>query len=134
MAFTKEERNRAALAMYDNYICQDKALLLQCERDFSLMINARLYQEIVLPYFQIKHGQFAAVALVRSGANKLLRKVWEAFIIRRDRNVLREHQKNINDQRRFDIQLKNAQQSAGQQIDNRVDKNMAGLDAKVKAS
>ena len=97
------------------------------------MINVRLYQEIVLPYFQIKHGQFAAVALVRSGANKMLRKVWEAYIIRRDRIVLREHQKNINDQRRFDIQLKNAQQSAGQQIDNRVDKNLAGLDAKVKS-
>ena len=133
MAITKEERNRAALLMYDNYICQYKALLLQCERDFDLMINVRLYQEIVLPYFQIKHGQFAAVALVRSGANKMLRKVWEAFIIRRDRIVLREHQKNINDQRRFDIQLKNAQQSAGQQIDNRVDKSLAGLDAKVKS-
>jgi len=105
MVITKEERNRAALAMYDNYICQYKALLLQCERDFDLMINVRLYQEIVLPYFQIKHGQFAAVALVRSGANKMLRKVWEAYIIRRDRIVLREHQKNINDQRRFDIQL-----------------------------
>ena len=119
--------------MYDNYICQYKALLLQCERDFDLMINVRLYQEIVLPYFQIKHGQFAAVALVRSGANKMLRKVWEAYIIRRDRIVLREHQKNINDQRRFDIQLKNTQQLAGQQIDNRVDKNLAGLDAKVKS-
>ena len=56
MVITKEERNRAALAMYDNYICQYKALLLQCERDFDLMINVRLYQEIVLP--------FAAVALV----------------------------------------------------------------------
>ena len=28
---------------------------------------------------------------------------------------------------------KNAQQSAGQQIDSRVDKNLAGLDAKVKS-
>ena len=63
----------------------------------------------------------------------MLRKVWEAFIIRRDRIVLREHQKNLNDQRRFDAQLKNAQQSAGQQIDNRVYKNMVRLDAKVKS-
>ena len=85
--------------MYDNYICQYKALLLQCERVFDLMINVRLYQEIVLPYFQIKHGQFAAVALSRSGANKMLRKVWEAFIIRRDRIILREHQKALNDQK-----------------------------------
>jgi hypothetical protein len=47
--------------------------------------------------------------------------------------VLREHQKNINDQRKFDAQLKNAQQSAGQQMDNRVGQNLAGLDAKVKS-
>ena len=38
------------------------------------MINVQLYQEIVLPFFTIKHGQFAAVALTRSGANKMLRK------------------------------------------------------------
>ena len=69
---TNEDRKRAALIMYENYICQYKAILLQCERDFDIMINVRLYQEIILPYFQIKHGQFAAVALTRSGANKLL--------------------------------------------------------------
>ena len=50
--------------------CQYKALLLQCEKDYDVIIYVRLYQEIVLPYFQIKYGQFAAVALVRSGANK----------------------------------------------------------------
>ena len=60
--------------MYKNYICQYKAILLQCEEDYYLMINVRLYQEIVLPYFEIKHGQFAAVALTRSGASKMLRK------------------------------------------------------------
>ena len=75
MAITKEERNRAAMIMNENYICQYKALLLQSERDYDLMINVRLYQEIVLPYFQIKHGQFAAVALTRGGANKMLRTV-----------------------------------------------------------
>ena len=106
------------------------------------MINVRLYQEIVLPYFQIKHGQFAAVALTRTEANKMLRKVWEAFIIRRDRLVLRKHQKNLSDQRKYDAQLKNAQQSAGQQIDNRVDniwlvwmrKSKASLKKKSKAN
>ena len=61
--------------MYENYICQNKAILLLCERDRDLMIDVRLYQEIVLPYFQIKHGQFAAVALTRSSANKMLRKI-----------------------------------------------------------
>ena len=67
--------------MYENYICQYKAILLQCERDYDVIINVRLYQEIVLPFFQRKHGQFAAVALTRSGANKLFKKVWEAFIL-----------------------------------------------------
>ena len=120
-----------ALIMYENYIYQYKAILLQCERDYALMINVRLYQEIVLPYFQIKHGQFAAVALTRSGANKMLRKVWEPFILGMYRIFLREHQKKLSDQQKFDAQLKNAQLSAGQQIDNRVDKN---LDAKVKSN
>ena len=69
---TNEDRKRAALIMYENYICQYEAILLQCERDFDIMINVRLYQEIILPYFQIKHGQFAAVALTRSEANKSL--------------------------------------------------------------
>ena len=63
MAITKEERNRAAMIMYKNYICQYKALLLQCDRNFDILINVRLYQEIVLPYFQIKHGQFTVIAL-----------------------------------------------------------------------
>ena len=47
------------------------------------MINVRLYQEIVVPYCNLKHGQSAAVALTRSGANKVLKKVWEAFITRK---------------------------------------------------
>ena len=97
------------------------------------MINVRLYQEVVLPYFSIKHGQFAAIALTRSGASKMLRKVWKAFILRRERLVLRDNHKNLNDQKKFDAQVKAAQQSASQKIDNRVDKNMAGLDAKVKS-
>ena len=54
------------------------------------MINVRLYQEIVVPYFNLKHGQCAAVALTRSGANKILKKVWEAFITQRDRIINRE--------------------------------------------
>ena len=72
---TTEEKHQAALIMYENYICQYKALLLQCKRDFDVMININLYQEIVLPFLAIKHGQFAVVALIRSGANKMLRKV-----------------------------------------------------------
>jgi len=93
----------------------------------------RLYKEIIVPIFAIKHGQFAAVALTRAGANKVLRKIWESFINKRDRILLKEHQKVVISQRKFDSQLLNAQQSAGQQIDNRVDKTLAGLDAKVKS-
>ena len=63
--------------MYDDYICQYKAILFQCKREYDLMINVRIYQEIVIPFFAIKHGQFAAVALTRSGTNKKLKKVWE---------------------------------------------------------
>ena len=116
---TMNEKRQAALTMYENYICQYKALLLQCERDYDLMINARLYHEIVLPFFKIKHGQYAAVALTRSGANKLLKKVWEAFIIPRDRIIMIEHHKVLNTQKKFDGQLKAAQRSAGEQIDSR---------------
>ena len=77
------EKRQAALTMYENYICQYKALLLQCEQEFDLMINVRLYHEIILPFFKIKHGQYAVVALTRSGTTKLLKKVWETFIIKR---------------------------------------------------
>ena len=66
------ERKRVALIMYENYICQYKALLLLWEQEFETMINVRLYQEIIVPLFSIKHGQFAAVALSRGGATKLL--------------------------------------------------------------
>ena len=130
---TMNEKRQAALIMYENYICQYKALLLQCEQDYDLMINVRLYHEIILPFFKVKHGQFAAVALTRSGANKLLKKVWESFIIRRDRIIMREHHKILNTQKKFDDQLKAAQRSAGEQIDSRCDKNLANLDAKVKS-
>ena len=41
-AYTMEERSRASLAMYNNYIVQYKALLLQCEKEYDLMINVRL--------------------------------------------------------------------------------------------
>ena len=59
---TMNERRQAALIMYENYICQYNALLLQCEQDYELRITVRLHHEIVLPFFKIKHGQFAAVA------------------------------------------------------------------------
>ena len=36
---TMNEKRQAALTMYENYICQYKALLLQCEREYDLMIN-----------------------------------------------------------------------------------------------
>ena len=36
---TKEERRLASLNMYENYLCQYKAILLQCEREYELMIN-----------------------------------------------------------------------------------------------
>ena len=98
MAITKEERNQAALLMYDNNICQYKALLLQCERDFDLMINVRLYHEIILLFFEIKHGQVAVVALTRSGATKLLNFFLGSFILKRDRLILREQHKSVNSQ------------------------------------
>ena len=39
---TMVEKRQAALTMYKNYICQYKASLQQCERDFDVMINVRL--------------------------------------------------------------------------------------------
>ena len=59
--------------------------------------------------------------------------MWEAFITRRDRIISREHAKAVQSQRKFDTQLQTAQLSAGQQIDKRIDENLAGLDAKVKS-
>ena len=44
---------------------------------------------------------------------------------------MREHHKNLNTQKKFDDQLKAAQQSAGEQIDSRCDKNLANRDAKA---
>ena len=131
---TNEEKSRASLIMYENYICQYNALLLQCEQDYDLMINVRLYHEIILPFFKVKHGQFIAVALTISGANNLLKKVWESFIIRRDRIIMREHHKILNTQKKFDDQLKAAQQSAGEQIDSRCDKTWLIWMPKLKAS
>ena len=62
-----------------------------------------------------------------------MRKTWEAFIIRRDRIVIKDHHISRANQKKFDAQLKIAQQSAGQQIDNRVDQSLTGLAAKVKS-
>ena len=94
--------------MYENCICQYKVLL-----------------------FKIKHGQFAAVALSRSGATKHLKKLWETYVIKRDRVVLREHHKALNSQRRFESQLKAAQESVGVQKDESCYVNLAGIDSKV---
>ena len=96
------------------------------------MINVKLYQELVIPHFTLKHGQYAAVAVIRSGANKLLKKVWEAFINKRDKLILREHAKVVQNQRKFDTQLKTAQMSAGQQIDLRIDNKFSDLSATVR--
>ena len=64
------------------------------------MINIKFYHEIVLPFFYLKHGQFVAVALARSGANQMLKKVWEAFINHRDRIINREHAKIVQNQKK----------------------------------
>ena len=39
LMITTEERRLASLNMYENYLCQYKAILLQCEREYELMIN-----------------------------------------------------------------------------------------------
>ena len=79
--------------------------------------------------FNVQEVVLVRIALPRTGANKLLRKVWEVFITRRDRIVSREHTKTVYNQKKFDAQLQTAQLPAGQKIDNRIDKNLAGLDA-----
>ena len=81
----------------------------------------------------MRHGQFAAVAVVRSGANKLLKKVWETFITRRDKIIARDHAKVVQGQRKFDVQLQTAQMSAGQQIDKRIDEKITNLSDTVKS-
>ena len=58
-------------------------------------LRVRLYQELVIPHFTLKHAQYAAVAVTTSGANKLLKKVWEAIITKRDKLILREHAKVV---------------------------------------
>ena len=47
--------------------------------------------------------------------------------------MLKEHNKSLSNQKKYETQLENAQLSAGQQIDKRVDQNLAELDAKVKS-
>ena len=46
--------------------------------------------------------------------------------------MVREHQKSVSSQKRFDAYLKAAQQSAGAQIDARCDINLARIDDKAK--
>ena len=128
-----DEKSRASIAIYNYEIAVYKALLMQCEKDFDLMINVQLYQELVIPHFTLKHGQYAAVAVIRSGVNKLLKKVWEAYINKRDKLILREHAKVVQNQRKFDTQLQTAQMSAGQQIDLRIDTKFADLDATIRS-
>jgi hypothetical protein len=63
----------------------------------------------------------------------MLRKVWDAFINKRERIIARDHAKIIQTQKKFDDKLHSAQIPAGKQIDNRIDNKMADLDAKVKS-
>jgi len=70
---------------------------------------------------------------VRSGANKLLKKVWETFITWRDKIIARDHAKVVQGQRKFDVQLQTAQMSAGQQIDKRIDEKFTNLSDTVKS-
>ena len=132
-ALTLAERTRMSLEMYNYEIALYKALLMQCEKEYDLMINVKLYHDLVIPHFSIRHGQFAAVAVTRSGANKVLKKAWEAFITKRDKFISREHAKVIQNQRKFDTQLHTAQMSAGQQIDLRIDDKLTNLNATVKS-
>ena len=46
--------------------------------------------------------------------------------------MVQEHQKSVSSQKRFESQLKAAQQSAGAQIGARCDVNLTGIDDKVK--
>ena len=63
----------------------------------------------------------------------MLKKVWEAYINKRDKIILREHAKVVQNQRKFDTQLQTAQMSAGQQIDLRIDTKFADLDATIRS-
>ena len=67
-----EERSRASLAMYNNYIVQYKALLLQCEKEYDLMINVRLSFDV-----QLKVGLFEVECQTFSGFEQFeLTRIW----------------------------------------------------------
>ena len=82
--------------------------ILQSEQEFEGTINVRLYEGNIVPLFEIKDGQFADVALSWK-CYKTPKKLWEAFIIKRGRVLLREHHKSLNSNRRFEAELKAAQ-------------------------
>jgi hypothetical protein len=63
----------------------------------------------------------------------MLRKVWDAFINKRERIISRDHAKTLQSQKKFDNKLQNAQLSAGKQIDNRIDSRLVDLEGTVKS-
>ena len=48
-----------------------------------------------------------------------------SLYLEKDRIMLKEHNKSLSNQKKYETQLENAQLSAGQQIDKRVDQNLA---------
>ena len=64
---------------------QYNTLLFNCERNFNEIINFRLYEEFIVPWFDGKtYDQYLIILMVWSLANVIFKRIWARLLLLRE--------------------------------------------------
>ena len=96
-------------------------MLFNCERYFNKIINVRLYEEFIVPWFDGKtYDQYLIILMVRSLANNKKQRL----LFLRERALLEEANNKKQKEDRQEKQMANLALSAREQIQQQMGKDL----------
>ena len=118
-------RRQAAEYHLEVLFLQYNTLLFNCERYFNEIINFRLYEEFIVPWFDGKtYDQYLIILMVRSLANVIFKRIWARLLLLRERALLEEANAKKQKEDRQEKQMANLALSAREQIQQQVEKDL----------
>ena len=116
-------RRQAAEYHLEVLFLQYNTLLFNCERYFNEIINFRLYEEFIIPWFDGKtYDQYLIIIMVRSLFNVIFKRIWAKLILLRQRVLKMEENSRKQKEDNQDRKMAEMGLSATEQIQKQVDK------------
>jgi len=83
-------------ARFENYVVVYNALRCQCELEYDLFMNVKLWRDILENICDRTHSQYGMVAIIRAVMIILNKEIWKAFLECRFKVIEKSRQKKIS--------------------------------------